>query len=179
MSAPKVVLVLAPLNFRDDEYKKPRNVFEQAGFRVEVASAGFMEARGMLGTEVAVDVSPADVDVDAVDAVVFASGPGLSRYFSDPAMTSLARRAFEGGRVLGAVSIGQMVLANAGVLAGRRATVWSSGSDLSFVRAIKDAGAVYVPDERVVADGNLVTAVGPEDSQAFAEKVVEIVTGRA
>lgn len=179
MPAPKVVMVLAPLNFRDDEYRKPRKVFEQAGFRIEVASPGFMEARGMLGTEVAVDVSPEDVDVAGADAVVLVSGPGLSRYFSDSAFTSLVRRAADKECILGAVSIGQVVLAKAGVLEGKRATVWSSGSDLSFVRTIKNAGAVYVPDERVVADGNLVTAVGPEDSQAFAEKIVEIVTSRA
>ncbi|MFC2154768.1 DJ-1/PfpI family protein [Candidatus Altiarchaeota archaeon] len=175
MSAKKVLMILAPLNFRDEEYKRPRKEFESAGFDVSVASSGFMEAQGMLGAKVKVNLSLSEVNVDDFDAVVFVGGQGSSQYFNDEVALNIARDAASKEKVIAATTIAPIILANAGVLNGRNATAWSSTTDMSFIAKIKNSGAEYVATENVVSDGNIVTATGPEYAQEFGQKVVEVL----
>ena len=45
----KIVMIIAPENYRDEEFQEPKGVFEEKGFEVTVASKGVKEAKGMLG----------------------------------------------------------------------------------------------------------------------------------
>ena len=51
----KVLMVIAPSDFRDEELLKPKEMFEKAGAEVIVVSSGVSTAKGMLGTVVNVD----------------------------------------------------------------------------------------------------------------------------
>jgi transcriptional regulator GlxA family with amidase domain len=81
------------------------------------------------------------------------------------------RQAAESGAVLASVCTGGMLLASTGLLAGRRATTHQGAwADL------KDAGAEVVRD-RVVDDGNLVTAGGVTSGIDLALWLVERFAG--
>ena len=82
-----------------------------------------------------------------------------------PDAVCLVREFFDSGKPVGAICHGPWLLVEADLLRGRRATGWRS------IRTdLRNAGAEVV-DAPVVRDGNLVTAVGPEDSAAFADTV--------
>jgi len=166
----KILMIVAPTNFRDEEFQRPKAVFEQNQVLVTVAAKGVSEATGMFGARAAVDKDLSEATVADFDAVVFVGGSGASVYFNDPQAQALARDAFSQGKVVGAICIAPSILANAGVLAGKKATCFSSEAG-----NLQNKGATYT-GEPVTVDGKIVTASGPEAAEVFGEKIVELLT---
>ena len=71
----------------------------------------------------------------------------------------------EKGKVVSAICLAPVILANAGVLKGRKATV--SGQE---AKAIEAKGAVYT-QPGVTVDGNIVTGNAPKSSKLFGETI--------
>lgn len=171
VSGQKVLLVVAPQNFRDEEYQKPRQALEQAGWQVEVASKGVEEARGALGAVVKVDKDISQVNIDDYQGVVFVGGAGAEIYFEDQVALNLAKTAYETGKVVGAICIAPSILANAGILAEKKATSFSSEAE-----NLRAKGAFY-SGEAVAVDGRIVTGRGPEAAAEFGERLVAVLGG--
>lgn len=167
----KVLMVIAPTNFRDEEYLEPRSVFEKAGVNVTVASKGTGIATGMLGVKVAVDIDIADADVSEYDAVVFIGGAGSAVYFNDSTALSMAKESFAQGKITAAICIASSILANAGVLKSKNATSWPSEQ-----QNIEAKGGHYTGD-LVTQDGKIITGKGPAAATQFGKKVVEALSG--
>ncbi len=168
---PAVLMIIACSQFRDEELAKPREVFEKAGFEVTVASDKTEGCEGMLGAEAKVDKLLGDVSAKDFEAVVFVGGTGAKVLFDNADAHRVAREADEAGRVLAAICIAPSILAKAGVLKNRKATVWEGEE---FVAILKDGGGTYEGDD-VVVDGRIVTANGPDAAQAFGEKIAELL----
>lgn len=171
LTGKKILMVVAPKNFRDEEFMEPRDVFEAAGADVTVASKGTDSASGMLGAIVTVDMDISEANVDDYDAVVFVGGSGSSVYFNDKTAQELAKNAYESGKVIGAICIAPSILANAGLLEGKRATSFSSEKD-----NLEKHGAAYT-GKSVENDGKIFTANGPGAASEFGKKVAEVVSG--
>ncbi|MBC7348303.1 MAG: DJ-1/PfpI family protein, partial [Clostridia bacterium] len=77
--------------------------------------------------------------------------------------------AAEQGKVLGAICLAPVTLANAGVLAGRKATVFSPEA-----KRLEAAGAKYT-GAGVEIDGRIVTASGPENAKDFGEAIAALL----
>lgn len=163
----KILMVVAPKNFRDEELFETKKVLEEKGIEVEIASKGVGEAQGMLGGKTSVDRELKEVRVEDYAGVVFVGGTGASAYFDDELALSLARQADEKGKVVAAICIAPSILANAGVLEGKRATSFPSEEG-----NLKEKGAVYT-GEGVTVDGRIVTAQGPAWARGFGQKVAE------
>ncbi|MBD3261443.1 MAG: hypothetical protein GF334_07145, partial [Candidatus Altiarchaeales archaeon] len=148
----KVLMVVAKEGFRDPEYFTPRRVFDDTGFEVVVASDSLGQARGLEGGSVEVDVKIADVEVQLFDAVIFIGGGGAKKFFDYEPALDLAKTTQFSGKLLAAICIAPVLLAKAGVLGGKKATVWSSPPDQTPVEQLRGHGAEYV-DEPVVEDG--------------------------
>lgn len=175
MVGKKVVMVIAPSNFRDEELLKPKRVLESAGASVRIASKGVPEAAGVLGARVKVDMDLPEVNVEDYDAVVFIGGGGASVYFNDEIALDLAQKSFDAGKVTAAICIAPVILANAGILKGKKATSWTSPTDKSTAEALKAGGAKYVGND-VVVDGFIVTANGPGAAEEFGRKLVQLLS---
>lgn len=159
----RVVLIIAHKNFQDYEYAESRAVFEAKGFEVTVASSSLEMATGMEGTQVQPDILVSDYD-----AIVFIGGVGVEKeYWDDPIAHRIAREAVAEGKVLAAICIAPVTLARAGVLKGKRATVFPSPEGISSLEA---CGATYTGAE-VERDGLIITAFGPPASRQFGETV--------
>jgi len=161
------LLVIAPVDFQDREYTVTRKALEDAGYEVVAASATLDTAVGMEGTRVQPDITLQDVEVGDYLAVVFIGGGGCTVYYDDPAALAVAREAYDKGMTVGAICLAPGILANAGILEGRQATVSPGGVD-----ELERGGATFV-DQDVVVDGKVVTACGPPASEAFGEALVE------
>jgi len=165
----RVLFIVAPQNFRDEEYQKPRQILEAAGWQVEVASKGVNEAVGMFGAKAKIDKDISQVNIDDYLGVVFVGGTGAAVYFEDQNTLSLAKTAFEKGKVVGAICIAPSILANAGILQGRKATAFSSEQENLTLRGAKYTG------EPVTVDGKIVTANGPGAAEEFGKKLADVL----
>lgn len=165
----KILMVIAPENFRDEEFMEPRDVFESTGAEVTVASKGTDSASGKLGAVVTVDADLSEANAEDYDAVVFVGGSGSSVYFNDKTAHNLARSAYESKKVLGAICIAPSILANAGLLEGKKVTSFPSEK-----ANLQKHGATYT-GKSVEADGRIVTANGPGAATEFGQKIAEII----
>lgn len=168
----KVLMVIAKNRFRDEEYAEPRKMLEGEGAAVTVASSSLDVAEGMLGLKVRPDVLIGNVREADFDGIVFVGGGGAKEYFDSPAAHKLAQGFFHHGKLTSAICIAPATLANAGVLKGMKATSFPS-SEAALVKQ----GAVLTKAD-VVADGTIVTGVGPEAAKKFGEKLVDVLSAK-
>ncbi len=166
----KVAMIIASQGFRDEELREPKEVLEAAGAEVVVVSSTLEESDGMLGMAVRPQLLLDSLRVADVDAVVFVGGVGAQEYWADSTAHALAWAAVDSGKVLAAICIAPVTLANAGVLSGKKATVWSSERD-----RLEGKGAVYTAAD-VEVDGRLVTANGPGAAREFGKRIVQLLS---
>ncbi len=171
-AAKKILMVIAFRDFRDPEYFIPKTAFEKAGFIIKTASNKEGIAVGADGGEAEVDVSIKDIDINGFNAVVFIGGAGCLKYLDNNDSYSLIKKAAEKKLFLAAICISPVILAKAGVLKGKRATIWSGPMAKEPIAILKANGALY-QEAAVVVDGNIITANGPEAAIAFAETIIK------
>jgi protease I len=163
----KALMVIAPTGFRDEELFEPKHILEQSGIEVTVGSLTRNAAKGMLGGQITPDITINEVSVEDYDTVIFVGGTGASVYWNDALAHKLIQQATSLDKIVAAICIAPVTLANAGVLEGKKATVWSSEGN-----QITQRGGVYT-GEAVEKDGNIITASGPSHAQAFGQEIVK------
>ncbi len=166
----KAVMIIAQNNFRDEELLHPKNILENSGITVKIASRNIEEASGMLGARVIPDMRLQDINVQDFDAVIFVGGRGASVYWNDPVAHKIANEAYLASKVVAAICIAPVTLANAGLLKGKKATVWPSEA-----RALTSKGAFYT-GKPVEMDGLIITASGPAAADEFGKRIAEVLT---
>jgi len=170
-----ILIVIAFNNFQDEEYSMSEYLFYIAGGKSKVASTQLGEATGVNGTKVQVNFLINEVNLDEFDAVVFIGGSGALGDLDNENSYKLIRDAVAKDKVVSAICISPVILAKAGVLSGKKATVWTSVSDTSAIDILEQNGAIY-ENKSVVADGKIITGSGPEASEEFAMNVIEVVS---
>jgi protease I len=166
----RVLAVIAPAGFRDEELQQPRQILEAEGAEVKVASTIEGTCAGMLGAKVEADFTIGQARASEFDAVVVVGGAGSPEHLWDnPELHSILKQAAEANKVIGGICLSGAVLARAGVLDGKQATVYQTPQTLE---ELKKAGARYVAKD-VVTDGNVVTAEGPAAAKEFGRKLAE------
>ena len=168
----KAVIIIAFKNFRDEEYFVPKEVLENRGVETKTASNEKGTALGADGGEVNVDLTVEEINVSDFDAVVFVGGPGCLECLDNEKSYRLLKEAIEKNKVLGSICISPVILAKAGVLKGKKATVWSLPLDRSPIKILEAQGAEFV-DEKVVWDGNIITGNGPDAAREFGKTIAD------
>lgn len=171
----KKVAILATNGFEDSELRSPKEALEKAGATTHIVSLASGSIKGWkdgnwYGT-IDVDRTVSGSNSDDYDALLIPGGqmnPDLLRANEDA--VKFTKDFFEHKKPVAAICHGPWVLAEAGVLKGRKITSYKS-----IKTDMVNAGADWV-DEEVVVDNGLVTSRSPEDLPAFNAKLVEEVT---
>lgn len=168
----KAAMIIAFESFKDEEYFRPKEILEKAGLEIITVSNQLGSARGAEGGESQIDIPISQFQVDDYQAVIFVGGPGCLKWLDNQLSYQIAQESVRQNKILAAICISPVILAKAGVLEGKKATVWSSLMDRNSVKILQENGAVY-QDKEVVVDGKIITANGPRAAQAFAESIID------
>jgi protease I len=170
----KILMVVSFDDFRDEEYFIPKEIFEQAGFEVETTSLQKGIAKGILGGEAVIDLIVEDVQVIKYEAVVFCGGSGMAEKLDNEVFQNLAIDFNKENKLITAICVAPALLAKAGILKDKEATVWSSALNKDYIEILKEKGTTY-KDESVVISGQVVTANGPEAAKKFGETIIRLL----
>lgn len=169
----KIVMIIAPDGFRDEEYKIPKEIFENHGISVTTASTKTGKAKGMLGAVVNVEYTVLDLRPSDFDAVVVVGGIGSKNYlWNSPEIINFVKKAYELEKIVAAICLSPVILAKSEVFKDKKATVYP---DREAIDLLKKSGANYT-GRGVEVDGKVVTANGPKMAKQFAEEIVKLLS---
>jgi len=166
----KVLMIIAPKDFRDEEYQEPRAVLERKDVEVVIASTVAESARGMFGMQVTPDTTIDEVNPAEFDAVVVVGGSGSQTYlWNNLKVHQIVQALHQKGGLVAAICISPVVLAKAGLLKGKKATVYRTATTIDELKK----GGALISHDPVVVDGKIITGRGPEAAGEFGEKIAE------
>lgn len=165
------VLCLLIAGFEEIETLAPVDLLRRAGAEVVMASVqGERLVTGRCQIIVQADASLADVATADFDLLLIPGGPGVKALRADGRAAALATAYARANRPVAAICAAPTVLADAGLLAGKRFTAHTSvHAELPGVLA----------DERVVEDGLLITSRGAGTALDFGLALVRRLFGEA
>jgi protease I len=168
-----IAIIIPPEGFRDEEFTIPHAHFSSKGIKSTVASTRKGECRGSGGTRAEASLSLGEVRASDFSAVFFVGGPGTPVIRASNESMRIAKEFAAAGKLVSAICWAPTILAKAGVLAGKRATVWF-GHDPEYGmdtgKVLGKFGARYT-GEPVTIDGTFITADGPRSAKMIAEEI--------
>lgn len=168
------VLIVATDGFEEWELFGPRQILQQAGATVVLASLTRSPIQATVHDDPGKTIRP-DLKFDEVDALTFDAlilpggvrNPDQLRMHGN--VIALIRRFAEAGKPVGAICHGPWLLVEADLVRGRTVTSWAS------IRTdLRNAGGNVV-DEAAVTDGNIVTSRNPDDVEAFTAALTALI----
>ena len=157
-----VLFIIAPENFRDEELFYTQEEIENVGISTTIASTRKGTCNGMLGGKTEATKNLSEINVNDYDAIIFIGGSGTPLILNDKRATKIAQESHNSTRVkvLGAICWAPTILAKAGVLNGKKATLWVGNDpeyNMTTPEVIEKFGAIHV-NKPVVEDGEIITA---------------------
>lgn len=147
---------------------------------IALVSAGLRPLlRATFGFSVVPDALVADLDLDRFDALAVPGGFAGAGFYEDALSEPFLEviRHFEArGKIVASVCVASLALGAAGILQGRRATIYHQVGGQRKAQ-LEAYGAEFV-DEAIVIDGKLVTSTGPGTAIEVAFALLRELTSR-
>ncbi|MBU0499739.1 MAG: DJ-1/PfpI family protein [Gammaproteobacteria bacterium] len=141
---------------------------------IDVVTAGLDDrpVRASRGVVLLPDTTLDAIANESFDMLVLPGGlPGSDHLDNDPRIHALIKRLAASGGFVAAICAAPKVLANAGVLDGKRATAYPGVLDSM------DLPRVDLMPLPVVSDGKVITSRGPGTAMDFALELIERLVG--
>jgi protease I len=171
MMSKTFLAVIAPERYRDEELTIPQTLLTQAGYSVTIASTQVGTCTGMLGGTVVATHPLEEIDPKTFDALMVVGGYGAVEFlWHNTTLHQLVTEFHHTGKVIGAICVSPVVLANAGILTNKHATVFEMTESL---QAFEANNVTYTGDAiTIIEGGKLITAQSPDVATAFGEALV-------
>lgn len=161
-------LVLMAEGFEEIELTTIVDILRRGGVTVTIAGVKDGIITGSRGIRMQPDV-PLDGIREMYDILILPGGsPGYINLGNDMRVIGLVKKYYSEGKIVAAICAAPSILSKAGIIAGRKATIFRGmESELK--------SAKYV-DEPVVEDGNILTSQGPGTAMEFALVLLQRLT---
>ena len=173
-----LVLVVPSKDFEWVEYDVVRNILEDAGCEIFIASDNPIEAVANNSQSIAVDGGLPEIDVSKYDGIFFIGGPGTISCLDTPHAYRLVKEAKSMDIAYGAIDLAVRVLAHANGLVGKAATGLNTDGQLEAILTThgaryRKAATKKKPD--IIVDKGVITAEDSRDAQAFAQGILKLL----
>jgi protein deglycase len=164
----KILMPLAD-GFEDIEAFVVIDVLRRAGLDVTTVGLTGKNVESAQKMRVMADTSFHDIDPKTFDVIVLPGGnPGYKNLMRSQAINLAVHDFAKQGKIIAAICGAPLLLAKAGLLEGKRATIhpgWEKELDMPR-------------SDRVVVDGNFITSQGPGTTFEFAFAIVSKLLGK-
>lgn len=165
----KVLFAIAADRFMDEEYTTPKKILADAGIECVTASTRKGTCYGMHGEIVESDLTFDEVNPADYNGLVIAGGIGCQdELWRNETLIDIANKLGAAGKVTAAICLAPVILGEAGLLAGKKATTF----DTPASKRILTLDKAEVVSDGVVVDGTVITAKMPTDARAFGEAIL-------
>ena len=121
-----------------------------------------------------------DVDVDDFDALAIPGGFEEAGFYRDgfsEEVSTFIKQFDRLGKIIASICVGSLIVANSGVLKGRKATTYhlSNGNRQKQLAAF---GVEVILNQPIVVDQNIISSYNPATSFDVAFKLLELLTSK-
>ena len=116
-------MLISQSDWRDEELLETQEELKKAGIVVDVAAEKLGISKGKFGSEINIDLKYNEIEANKYDAIIFIGGPGVFNYLHNNVWHGLANKFYSQGKLVAAICLSPAVLAFAGLLNGKKATV--------------------------------------------------------
>lgn len=169
----KKIFVHLANGFEEVEAITPVDVLRRAGCEVTMISVtGKREVTSARGVTVQADRLFEDADYTLADVILFPGGqPGSDNLVKHDGLKKMIGDFHRHGKMIAAICAAPMVLANAGILQGKRVTCFP-GTESKLKGAICTGNAVEI-------DGNIITGKAAGAAMKFSLALTEQLIGKS
>lgn len=169
----KILYLIAPKQFRDEEFFVPYEILRQAGHDITVISTEKVTASGKMGGSFKVHKTISEVDAHFYQGLIIAGGPGSKEYFwPSSEVKELILSFHQQDKMIASICSAAALPAIAGIAKDKKMSCFPGEKELEFLKA---AGAIYTA-QNIEVDGKLITADGPAAAEAFAHAILKQIS---
>lgn len=155
--ATQAVLIISDNKNNDLELFYPYYRFNEAGFKVDVASPTGEEIKGGHDFTLKPTKRVVDCKVQDYDLLYLPGGKAPASLRKDENVLKFVREFAAAGKPIAAMCHGPQILISAGLVKGKKLTAWPE-----VAKEVEEAGGIYT-DQPTVIDGQYITARWPGD----------------
>ena len=171
----KVLFIIMPRDFQDEEFIIPYEKIIASGYSVEVAGLTQTAAVGSHGYTIAPDLLLEDItqaDIQDYDALIIPGGAGSVDYlWNNVKVQNIIHLFHHAHKMVATICYACITSAQAGILTGKKATVYPTNETKKIFKhhgvTYQNAGCV------VLENGKIITAQGPHYADQFAEQIIK------
>ncbi len=162
--------VLFAPGFEEVEGLTVVDLLRRANINTSIIGVEEKKVTGAHDVTITTDKTLDEVNIDQLDALILPGGaPGFKNLRKNKTVLSMITEANEKKKIVAAICASPSVLATAGVLEGKKATIYPGMEE-----EIKKGGGTF-QDDLVVVDDTIVTSKGPATTMLFALKLIELL----
>lgn len=165
-------MLLASEQFRDCEYITPKAFFEQAGIETLAASTA-PYSTGRFGYTVKNDLLLEEIDPVFFDGIYFVGGGGSAQYLNNNVAKSVFNEFLNLHKPIAAICAAPRNFLHWGLLKNKKSTGFDA--DGIFSKMAVENNSIGFPDEKVIIDGLILTANGPEAAEESARAFIQLL----
>ncbi|MDF2652051.1 MAG: peptidase [Paenibacillus sp.] len=169
----KVLLIIPPERFNEDELFQPKEALENAGIEVTIASTKAGEITGDYQGKTNAEVIFSEVSATNYDALAVIGGSGTNDFlWGNQQLLSYLKQAHEQNVLITGICAGAVTVAKTGLLTGRKATCYPLDVQKN---ELHDHNVEYV-EQHVVVHKDIITGDGPDGAKEFGKSLVEALS---
>ncbi|MBI4214607.1 DJ-1/PfpI family protein [archaeon] len=165
----RAVIVIPQKGFHDEEFFEPRKTLEREGIITFIACKEKTGATSVKNQLELPYMRLEEIQTWYLHGIIIVGGPGCEQYYDDDYLHKVIRQFEKEDRIIAASSNAIQVLANAGVLKGRKVT-----GTPAIKAAVEAKGAIFT-GAPVETDGLLVTCSSPQDTAEYSKRIADLI----
>ncbi len=173
----KILFILMPENFRDEEFSDPYNMLKSKGYHIDVAGFKEGEAIGTGGLKFTPNLqldNLSDKDLLTYDALVIPGGSASTKYlWNNKKIQHIIRLFYENQKIVATICYASIAPAQAGILTNKNATVYPTQE---AKKIFEEYSVVFNPSGCVtLTQEKIITAQSPKYTKEFGQAIIDLL----